>query len=70
MRLGSLSHGRETRLDLSVELASQLCASHFFVVAHDPGDVDRNPGVKGQTHHLRRLRMKVSSSSKEIARSG
>jgi hypothetical protein len=26
--------------------------------------------VKSQTHHLRRLRINVSSSSKEIARSG
>ena len=70
MRLGCLRHGHEMRLDLGVELASQLSASYFLVVAHDPGDIDRDPGVKSQTHHLRRLRMNVSSSSKEIARSG
>ena len=37
MRLGCLRHRHEVRVDLSVELASQLSASYFLVVAHNPG---------------------------------
>ncbi len=62
--------GKPVEIYSAQELAGQLSAGHFLVVAHDPGDIDRDPGVKSQTHHLRRLRINVSSSSKEIARSG